>query len=161
MEMTDTQLPPPLPPRVRSAPSAGLARGARFALAGLSAVCFVVACSQPAIRLENGTIWDGSYVLLFGWFGLVYFQFAWLANVIYPASLLCLALGWRLAASLVAAVQVFVACDMLSFPGAVIYLDEAGVNKSAVAGFSMGAWVWLAALALPLLAILLPRPTKD
>jgi hypothetical protein len=123
-------------------------------IAGSSLLLFLIACALPAARLENGTVWPGGQMLLSGALGALFGQFAWYANLLYFLTLIFVALGRRRVALVLSFGPILLALDMLAFPGTEILLDEGGVNKTRVLALLPGAWVWLAALTLPVFGLL-------
>lgn len=127
------------------------------------AALFVIACCLPVLAMGpvsasapltvTGTQ-SGAQVLASGWLGLFLGNIAWFANPLWLLGGILLLSGRRTPARVLFVLAVLLSLHTFAMVGTVVPQDEGGVNKQVVVRLLPGAYVWLAALAVSLVASL-------
>jgi hypothetical protein len=100
---------------------------------------YLASLTMPAIALEGNQKHYGWAILIYGWFGLLKGQFAWLANLLLLPAVVAFVTRQNLAACLLALGCValgLLARNTLALPTSI-------GNESRVVGFSVGYYFWM------------------
>lgn len=125
----------------------------------LSLTPYVAAFLVPALAFKGigrpDRIWNGGEVALIGWAAVFRGNVGWLANLLYPPTLILIVAGvWRVAAA-VAAVMLLVGLHSPRLIGVTLVADEGGVTHMVLTHLEKGFYLWIAAFVLALLGSLL------
>lgn len=127
-----------------------------YVLLALSAVVYLVSLTCPEAFCVSGncTNWPGYGVLLLGWtmLGQTLANDTWFANLLLFVGWALILLGRRLPAVLPSAGALGLAATFLLAQDVVT--NEAGI-KFAITGVRLGYWLWLASMAVALVAAML------
>lgn len=142
-------------------------RPERFVVVAISIVLVLYAGSLLApvatvltTNNNKSEIWSGWQVLGIGWLGLVFRNFAWLANALAGAAIMCLWVGFRRWGAAFSVLAFAAAWDLFRFNSQSVLADEGGGCCRQIVELHIGAWLWLLSLGILLLSalVLLFRP---
>jgi len=85
----------------------------------------------------------GWEALLFGWMGVLYGQFAWLANPLYAVALFCSAVARGRWVTLLSLGCVFIGVLTVTLFFTELPADESNVRKLRLQSLGPGAWLWM------------------
>ncbi len=125
-----------------------------------SASIFLVACCLPALEFnkENASdVLSGASVLGVGWSGIFAGVFGWYANPIWLLGVVMAFLNKPKLAAIAAIVAFAVGCTTFTMFGRVLPADEGNVTHMTLVRLLPGAYLWLASLLAPALALLINR----
>jgi hypothetical protein len=124
----------------------------RTFILGLYTLLYMVAAFLPALYLQGQEeVWLGYYVLVVGVMALKVGQYGWLANVAAFVALRSCMKGSRASARLFSLLALGLAAHTVTLFGRTISLGEEQFNIVQLTALGTGYYVWLAALATPLL----------
>lgn len=136
-----SNVPPPLP-------SASKPKS-HFIIIGSSLLIFLISLIPPAMSLDNGEVWHGAQVLIWGWLGIFIGCLAWLANPLLLVIYALLMFRRNLAVFIVSLLAVLIACLSFLLLGTQIPLDEGNVRQAEVLSLGPAFYLWLTAIATP------------
>lgn len=127
-----------------------------------SIVLFVIACCLPALEFKNSNgpndVMLGLRALAVGWSGIFAGVMAWYANPLWSLGLILGYLRKPLLVALAGIAALAVAATTFGIIGRELPGDEGNVTKTTVIRILPGCYVWMASMALLVLAAFLPRP---
>lgn len=114
----------------------------------ISGALYLASCALPCLRWTNGNSIAGWEALLFGWMGVFYGQFAWLANPLYLVALLGSIFGRGRWVTVVSLACVFLGLFTVTLFFAGVPADGSNVNQLRLQTLGPGAWLWMASFLL-------------
>lgn len=108
-----------------------------------SGLLFLASCILPCLHWQNGDSMDGWEVLLFGWMGVFYGQFAWLANPLYAVALLGSIFGRGRWVTVLSLGCVFVGLLTVTLFFSELPGDESHVKTLRLQSLGPAAWLWM------------------
>jgi hypothetical protein len=122
---------------------------ARFIVLGVSLILFSIACLLPALVFlgNSGTdIWQGYRILVFGWMGPMFGQFAWCANPLLLISMVTLVLRRWVITIVISILTLLLAANTFLLFFQEVPADEAGVNMLELQYLHVGAYLWFVSI---------------
>lgn len=122
-------------------------------------LCWVASLFFPALVLDTGQSVMGYWVLLTGWMGVTFFQFAWIANLLIVLAVV-LMYRFPIRSTLAAALALLIATQafwLTEIPG--------HMSNNQVISHGMGYWLWYFSILCIGLGVVLGadenEPAKD
>jgi hypothetical protein len=121
-----------------------------------SIIAYLASLVMPALIYPTGEIWSGAAVLFLGWLSVfAFFEIRWFANVFFIISILGHSSKSTLPKVAAVLAAILAICCIL-LPVYVATGDEGGSIGHSKATLGTGAYVWVLALFLNILAVFYP-----